>query len=44
VVCIVVDNSLGETCHYPDSNKWLARSPERQLIRSAPLEYFDAEE
>jgi len=44
VVYIVADNPLGETCHYPDSKKWLVRSPERVLIRSAPLDYFDGEE
>jgi uncharacterized cupin superfamily protein len=44
VVCIVADNPLGETCHYPDSKKWLVRSPERALIRSAPLDYLDGEE
>ncbi len=27
-----------------DSGKWLVRSPERQLIRSEALEYFDGEE
>jgi hypothetical protein len=44
VVCVVADNPLGESCHYPDSDKWVVRSPERRLIRSAPLEYYDGEE
>lgn len=44
VVLVVADNPIGETCHYPDSNKWVVRSPERRLIRSEPLEYFDGEE
>ena len=44
VVYVVADNPLGETCHYPDSRKWLVRSPERALIRSAPLDYLDGEE
>ena len=44
MVCVVADNPLGESCHYPDSNKWVVRSPERRLIRSAPLEYYDGEE
>jgi uncharacterized cupin superfamily protein len=44
VVYIVADNPLGESCHYPDSGKWLVRSPGRALIRSAPLEYLDGEE
>jgi uncharacterized cupin superfamily protein len=44
VVYIVADNPVGETCHYPDSKKWLVRSPERTLIRSEPLDYLDGEE
>jgi uncharacterized cupin superfamily protein len=44
VVYIVADNPLGETCHYPDSKKWLVRSPERAVIRSGPLDYLDGEE
>ena len=44
VVYIVADNPHGETCHYPDSGKWMVRSPERRMIRSAPLEYLEGEE
>jgi uncharacterized cupin superfamily protein len=44
VLYIVADNPIGESCHYPDSQKWLVRSPERALIRSLPLEYLDGEE
>ena len=44
VVYVVADNPVGETCHYPDSGKWLVRSPERRLIRSENLDYFDGEE
>jgi uncharacterized cupin superfamily protein len=44
VLYIVADNPIGETCHYPDSGKWLVRSPKRALIRSEPLDYFDGEE
>ena len=44
VVYIVADNPIGETCHYPDSGKWLVRSPSHALIRSEPLNYFDGEE
>ena len=40
----VADNPIGESCHYPDSGKWLVRSPERRLMRSEPLDYFDGEE
>ena len=44
VVLVVADNPVGESCYYPDSNKWLVRSPERKLIRSETLEYYDGEE
>jgi uncharacterized cupin superfamily protein len=44
VVYVVADNPIGESCHYPDSNKWLVRSPESRFIRSDALEYFDGEE
>lgn len=44
VLFVVADNPIGESCHYPDSGKWLVRSPERRLLRSQPLDYFDGEE
>ncbi len=44
VICVVADNPIGESCHYPDSNKWLVRFPERRLIRSESLDYYDGEE
>ncbi len=44
IVYVVADNPIGETCHYPDSKKWVVRSPERRLIRSEPLDYYDGEE
>ena len=44
VFYVVADNPLGESCHYPDSGKWAVRSPERRLIRSAPVDYYDGEE
>jgi len=44
VLYVVADNPIGESCHYPDSQKWLVRSPERRLIRSGPLDYYDGEE
>ncbi|MCF3649748.1 cupin domain-containing protein [Synoicihabitans lomoniglobus] len=44
VLFVVADNPIGESCHYPDSGKWLVRSPERRLIRSENLNYFDGEE
>ena len=44
VVLVIADNPIGESGYYPDSKKWLVRSPERRLIRSDPLDYFDGEE
>ena len=44
VLFVVADNPIGESCHYPDSNKWAVRSPEMRLIRSEPLNYYDGEE
>jgi uncharacterized cupin superfamily protein len=43
-VYVVADNPIGESCYYPDSGKWSVRSPERRIIRSEPLDYFDGEE
>lgn len=44
VVYVIADNPIGESCYYPDSNKWLVRSPERKLIRAEGLDYYDGEE
>lgn len=44
VLYVVADNPIGESCHYPDTQKWMVRSPERRLIRSAALDYYDGEE
>ena len=44
VIYVVADNPIGESCHYPDSDKWAVRSPEHRLIRSKALDYFDGEE
>ena len=44
VVYVIADNPIGESCFYPDSNKWLVRSPERRLLRGESLDYFDGEE
>jgi len=41
---VIADNPIGESCHYPDSGKWLVRSPDRAIIRSDSLDYFDGEE
>jgi uncharacterized cupin superfamily protein len=44
VLYVVADNPIGESCHYPDSDKWLVRSPERRLLRGDKLDYYDGEE
>jgi uncharacterized cupin superfamily protein len=44
VVYVVADNPIGESGYYPDSGKWMVRSPERRIVRSEALDYFDGEE
>ena len=44
VIYVVADNPVNESTHYPDSDKWIVRSPERRVIRSEPLDYNDGEE
>jgi len=44
VVYVVADNPLAESTHYPDSGKWVVRSPERAFVRATPGDYFDGEE
>lgn len=44
IVYVIADNPIGESCHYPDSNKWLVRSPARRILRSEDLDYYDGEE
>lgn len=44
VLYVIADNPVGESSHMPDSQKWLVRSPERRLLRSDSLDYFDGEE
>jgi uncharacterized cupin superfamily protein len=44
VLYIVADNPLGDACHYPDSKKWSVSIPQRALVRSEPLDYYDGEE
>ena len=44
ILYIVADNPVGESCHYPDSEKWAVKSPEYRIIRSEGLDYYDREE
>ena len=44
IIYVVADNPIGESAYYPDSKKWLVRSPERRLFRGESLDYYDGEE
>src|SRR2546423_4054540 len=44
LIFIIADNPIGESSYYPDSKKWLVRSPERKLMRGDSLEYYEGEE
>ena len=44
ILYVVADNPFGESTYYPDSKKWGVRDPERRLLRSEALEYYDGEE
>jgi uncharacterized cupin superfamily protein len=41
---VIADNPIGESGYYPDSNKWIVRSPERKILRSEGLDYYEGEE
>lgn len=44
VVYVIADDPVGESGYYPDSGKWIVRSPERRLLRGDSLDYYDGEE
>lgn len=44
ILYVIADNPIGETHYYPDSGKWGVPIPERRLLRSENLDYFDGEE
>ena len=44
ILYVVADNPIGESNYYPDSKKWSVPLPERRLLRSEGLDYFDGEE
>lgn len=44
IYLVVADNPIGESCHYPDSNKWSVPLPERGMINGSPATYYDGEE
>ena len=44
ILYVIADNPVGESSYYPDSKKWIVRSPERRIFRGEALDYFDGEE
>jgi uncharacterized cupin superfamily protein len=45
VMLIIADNPLGESCHYPDSGKWLVNTgSKREVIKGHVVDYLDGEE
>jgi uncharacterized cupin superfamily protein len=44
VVYVVADNPIDESDYFPDSRKWTVLSPERRIIRSDNIDYYDGEE
>jgi uncharacterized cupin superfamily protein len=44
IIYVVADNPIGESSYYPDSDKWGVRVPERRIMRSDALDYYDGEE
>jgi len=44
IVYVVADNPIGESAYYPDSKKYLVRSPERKIIRSDAVDDYEGEE
>jgi len=44
MICVVADNPVEIQAIILIAKKWLVRSPERRLIRSEPVDYFDGEE
>ena len=47
VMLVIADNPIGESCYYPNSKKWLVRSPRRTIIQPKNPEgedYFLGEE
>ena len=44
ILYVVADNPFGESNYFPDSQKWIVRSPERRAIRSDVVDYYEGEE
>ena len=44
ILYVVADNPIGESTHYPDSDKWIVRWPERKIVRAGKQDYYEGEE
>lgn len=44
LVYVIADNPFNDHGYYPDSQKWSVKVPERRLLRSEHLDYYDGEE
>jgi uncharacterized cupin superfamily protein len=44
ILYVVADNPFGESSYFPDSQKWIVRSPKRRVIRSEQVDYYEGEE
>ena len=44
ILYVIADNPFGESCYYPDSQKWSVNSPDHRILRSDALNYYDGEE
>jgi uncharacterized cupin superfamily protein len=45
VFYIIADNPVGESCYYPDSEKWgLPRNLDGPILKGTSVDYFDGEE
>jgi uncharacterized cupin superfamily protein len=44
VMYVVADNPIGESGYFPDSDKYMVRSPERKILGPASIDYYQGEE
>jgi uncharacterized cupin superfamily protein len=44
ILYVVADNPIGESNYFPDSRKWIVRTPKRRAIRSDQVDYYEGEE
>ena len=44
ILYVVADNPFGESNYFPDSQKWIVRSPATRAIRSEAVDNYEGEE